>query len=162
LRHRNLSSRYAAELEEILRLEVGGLAAADDDEAHRLEPGRRDDVERRSVLAGKAVRLGGTGNEAGRVAEQLAGGGAHLEAVIAEHNENALARRLETIEGNLQFQCHNNIPHDFSKLASRPAPTSKEPEWLGSDHRRVMPLRPAVWARSRDRTNRRRAGRKGS
>ena len=57
-RGRHLAARRAAELDEILGLELVGLAGAQNHQARHREAGRRNDLERATVLAGEAVGRG--------------------------------------------------------------------------------------------------------
>ena len=81
-----------------------------------------------------------------RVAEQLAGRGSHLEGVVAEHDENALARRFEAIEFNLQFHCHN----EFLAAVASPSPYApKAPESIAGGR----PRHPSPGCRDRPPAN---------
>ncbi len=86
---RQLAHREAAKPEEILRLELAGLANADNDKPRNLEPFRDNQLERCVFLAGEALSLGGARDQIGRRAQGLAGGGTEFEAIVAEHDQNA-------------------------------------------------------------------------
>ncbi len=158
-RRRNLAHGDAAELDEILRLEVARLADPDHHEARHVEPERRHDVERRAVLALEPVgRRGPPDQIAGRL-ERPAGGGAELEPLLTEHNKNALGGRRKRCKFELQGAghdgwCPSTVGPCSSALYTRPWPTRSGPPRWGTD----MTRRGAPCKAPRTRPARRRSG----
>jgi hypothetical protein len=101
-RGRNPAHHHPAKLDEILRLEVAGLADPDDDEARHVEPGRRHDIQRRTVLALEPVGLGRPRDQIPGRLDRLARGGRELDSVFAEQHQNPL--RGGRKRGKLELQ----------------------------------------------------------
>src|ERR1700722_618455 len=78
----------AAKLDQVAILEVALLAGADDDQARYVETGRRNDLERRSVFTGEAIRGRGAPMQIADRGQCLLRGGPEFEAFRAERNEN--------------------------------------------------------------------------
>ena len=76
-------------LTKVFRLEIGDLADADDDQARQVKPGRRQDVERRTVLALEPLGRRRPGYQVARRRPAPCGLRAEFEPLFAEYNENA-------------------------------------------------------------------------
>ena len=85
---RNLCHGNSPELDEVVGLEVPRLADPDHDQTLHVEPGRRDNVEARSLLAFEAFGLRRSGDEIACGSEHLAGFRSELEPAVTEHNKN--------------------------------------------------------------------------
>ena len=129
---RNLAHGGAAELDEILRLELAGLADPQHHQPGDGQPGRRDDVEGTAALAGEPVgRRRALHQVAGR-RQRLAGRRAELHPVFAEHNENTFGRSRKRGECELTGIGHGSSFQKQRRLrrygAVRP-PCKARPAW---------------------------------
>ena len=70
---RHLAHRDTAELDDVARFQLALLADPDHHQSRRIETLRRDNIEARSVLAGKAVRRRGAPHELSDRGERLLG-----------------------------------------------------------------------------------------
>src|SRR5262249_42912264 len=118
-RRRDLAHADAAELDEILSLEVAGLADAHDDKTRQVERGRGDEGERRGVLP-----LDPTGRR--RPPHQIAGrrqraarGGPEFDPVLTEQDKNTLGGRPKGSKFKLQAAGHEAPPLDSLQSGSR-------------------------------------------
>ena len=87
-----LAGGCAAEFEEILVFEIGEFADTDHNQALNLDSFRRQNIERRAALSLELTGRGRPLDEIIRPAQRLAGGGAELERIVAEHDQNAAGR----------------------------------------------------------------------
>ena len=106
---RDLAHRDAAELDEILALHVGRLAAPDHHQPRRLEVGRRQQVEGTSALALEAIGRGRAGDQGCGRPEQAAGYRPELQRLVTEHHENTGTRQRKCAETNRRAVGHEAI-----------------------------------------------------
>src|SRR5205807_6512675 len=100
-------------------LDGRGLADGGDDEAGRLEPCRRHDIERRGVFALEIVRGGRAGEKvAGRV-EQGLGGGSEAQAIVGENHQDSSRRRGDRPESSAQPIGHGGQTLVVGYIAAR-------------------------------------------
>src|SRR5262249_13806240 len=118
-RRRDLAHGDAAELDEILSLEVAGLADAHDDKTRQVEPGRRDEVERRTALALEAIGSRRSPHQIAGRPERAARGGAEFDPVLAEQDKNTLGGRGKGSKFKLQAAGHEAPPLDSPQSGSR-------------------------------------------
>ncbi len=111
---RDLAHRAPAELDEILSLEVAGLADADDDKTRHIEPGRRDEIERRPALALEPIGCGRPHDEIARRRERTARGGSEFDPFLAEQDKNTLGGRGEGGKFKLQAAGHEGFSFRFA------------------------------------------------
>ena len=116
---RDLAHRDPAELDEILSLEVAALADADDDKTRHIEPGRRDEIERRPALALEPIGCGRPHDEITRRRERTARGGSEFDPFLAEQDKNTLGGRGEGGKFKLQAAGHEGLfPFDSPQSGS--------------------------------------------
>ena len=107
---RNFAHRDAAELHEVLGLEVARLAHPHNDQTRHVEAGRRHQVERRSVLALESVGGRRPRDQVAGGIERLASGGPEFQPLLAEQDENALCGRRKRGKIELQDAGHGADP----------------------------------------------------
>ena len=101
-----LAGGCAAEFEEILLFEIGEFADTDYNQALNLDSFRRQDFERRAALSLELTGCGRPFDEIVRSPQRLAGGGAELERIVAEHDQNAAGRGRKRDEADLDGVGH--------------------------------------------------------
>ena len=105
-RGRNATHRDAAELDEIVRLAIGRLAGADDDQPRNAERRRRHDVERRSALAGELLGLGDARDQFGRGTERRAGLWPKPQVAGREYHQDTARRGCDRRKGEFRGVGH--------------------------------------------------------
>src|SRR6516225_1945074 len=118
-RRRDLAHADAAELDEILSLEVAGLADAHDDKTRQVEPGRRDEVERRGVLALEPIGRRRPPHQIAGRRQRAARGGPEFDPVLTEQDKNTLGGRAKGSKFKLQAAGHEAPPLDSLRSGSR-------------------------------------------
>src|SRR5262249_58519768 len=109
-RRRDLAHGDAAELDEILSLEVAGLADADDDKTRRVEPGRRDEVEHQPVLALEPIGRRRPPDQIAGRPKRAARGGPEFDPFLTEQDKNTLGGRGKGGKFKLQAAGHERLP----------------------------------------------------
>src|SRR6478609_4840126 len=113
------AGRCAAELEEILFLDVRELAGADHDQTRGLEPLRGQDIEHGPALALELVRLRRALDQVRGVAQRLAGRRAQLQRIVAKDHQSAPWSGGKRYEADLDGVGHRQIPPKSGAVAGR-------------------------------------------
>src|SRR5262249_45975430 len=89
------------------------LADAHDDKTRHIEPGRRDEVERRPVFALESVGHRRPSHQIAGRPERTARGGPEFHPLLTEQDNNALSGRGKGSKFKLQAAGHEALPSRF-------------------------------------------------